>query len=314
MASSSRFNCTLLALALSSIGAFAPACSDGDSNDGGVAGTDAADAEDAAQADADAGGSDTRDARPGDVDPPDLGAPDLGSCGCSYGFQQQCAEDETCGRGFSGEPMCTRAEPFGGTAFGGCSMTATATGTMGAACTAQCVSALEGSPCGAVVDRLLVGDAISAWWLAVISASRTAPGPGPNAMRAEDVSLAITSGTQFPECGEYIKWTVLAAISLCRGEGAVIPPPPPAFPAMLEWRFRHTESTDDCQITAESRCLNALEYGVEAGEIAADAVNEIPQACPVLPYGSPCQGADAQRCLRARIATMIRALNTPFSD
>jgi hypothetical protein len=313
MASSSKFNSTLLALAISSIGAFASACSDGDSNDGGVAGTDAADAEDAARADADAAGSELRDARPGDVDPPDLGAPDLGSCGCSYGFQQQCAEDETCGRGFSGEPMCTRAEPFGGTAFGGCSMTATATGTMGAACTAQCVSALEGSPCGDVAARLSVADAISAWLQAIISASRTAPGPGPNAMRAEDVSFAISIGPT-PECGEFIKWTVLAAMSLCRGEGAVIPPPAGAFHAMLEWKFRHIESADDCQRIAESRCTDALDYGVQAGEIAADAVNDIPLSCPVLPYGAPCQGADGQACLRNRIATMIRALNTPLPD
>jgi hypothetical protein len=132
-------------------------------------------------------------------------------------------------------------------------------------------------------------------------------------MRAEDVELAIGTALT-PECGEFVKWTVLAAESLCRGDGAVIPPPAGQFHAILEWRFRHIEDDDVCQRAAASNCADALIFGAEDGEGTAAAVDSIPASCPALPYGAPCRGAGAQACLHNRIATMIRALNTPLSD
>lgn len=310
MTSSSRFNSTLLAVMLSSIGV--SACSESDANPDGGDASVAVDAVDDWDGGYDGGSSDARDARPRDADAADVGVPDLGACGCSYGFQQQCAEDETCGLGFSGGLTCTRAEPFGGSAFGGCSMTATATGTLGAACTAQCVSALEGSPCGGI-GHVVVENNIRDWLAAIAYATIDAPAPGPNKMRTEDIELANLRAPT-PECGAFIKWTVFASVSLCRGEGAVVRPPQGSFSDIANWRFRHIDSDDDCQLAAASICGGILQSGPSFGETAADSVDEIPPSCPVLPYGAPCNGPDAQACLRNRLATMIRALRTPLSD
>jgi hypothetical protein len=294
-------------IAVSLFSAWAIACSDEDPQpDGGV--IPQADAVD----DYDGGViADARipDAVIRDADPPDLGAPDVGGCGCSYGFQQQCAEDEFCGGGFdiAEGPRCIRAEPFGSVSEGACSMVATATGTAGAGCNAQCVPTSYGSPCGAVGLRSFLGGTISTWGDAIRNASM-GPLPGPNAMSSEDIDAAQLRATNFPECGVFVERTVIAAVALCRGEGSVIPDPG-GIHVPSTWKFRHVDENDECQM-ATGRCLAALSAGVSGGVGAAAAVDEIPLFCPNgLPYAAPCQGPDAQRCLRARIESMIRALN-----
>jgi hypothetical protein len=286
------------------LAALAGGCSDEDPQpDGGVMPQmDAID-------DWDSGSNDViiRDAIIRDADPPDLGAPDVGSCGCSYGFQQQCAEDEFCGGGFDGESRCVRAEPFGSAVEGGCSMVVTATGAPGASCNAQCVPTTVASPCSSVFDRGNLSSAISSWGNAIRYASTMAPLPGPNRMRSEDINNARDSAPT-PECGLFAMKTVIAAVALCRGEGAVIPPDPGSNNLPSAWKFRHFDENDEC-LTSTGRCIAALSIGVEHGEEAAVRVDDIPSFCPQLPYAAPCTGADAQRCLRARIESMIRSLN-----
>jgi hypothetical protein len=287
------------------LGTCALACSDEDPQpDGGVMPQmDAID-------DWDSGSNDViiRDAASRDADPPDLGAPDVGGCGCSYGFQQQCPEDEYCGGGFEGESRCVRAEPFGSAVEGGCSMVATATGAGGASCNAQCVPTSVASPCSSVGDRGILAGAISSWGNAIRYASTMRPGPGPHAMRSEDITNARDSAPT-PECGVFAMRTVIAAVSLCRGEGAVIPPDPGSNNVPSAWKFRHFDESDAC-LDATGLCIGALSAGVGSDVGAASAVDEIPMFCPNgLPYAAPCQGPDAQRCLRARMESMIRALN-----
>jgi hypothetical protein len=296
-------------IAVSLFSAWAVACSDEDPEpDGGV--IPQADAVD----DYDGGViADARipDAVIRDADPPDLGAPDVGGCGCSYGFQQQCAEDEFCGGGFdiAEGPRCVRAEPFGSVSDGACSMVATATGTAGAGCNAQCIPTSFGSPCSAIADRAAIAGAISSWGQAIYNASTMGPLPGPNAMSTQDINNATDSLLPaFPECGLFVQRTVIAAVALCRGEGSVIPETG-GIHVPSTWKFRHFDEDDEC-LQSTGRCLVALRAGVSGGVGAASAVDEIPASCPNgLPYAAPCQGPDAQRCLRARIESMIRALN-----
>lgn len=301
MATLTRVSCVLAMLA----GAGAAACSEDDPEpDGGVISqADAVDDYDGGIRDAIIRDRGIRDAEP------DAGAPDVGACGCSYGFQQQCAEDEFCGGYyyFPDRSMCVRAEPFGSVAEGGCSMIASSSVAAGAACNSQCVPTNHGSPCGAVANRGLVAATVRLWGDAVHSASM-GPLPGPNSMPPNDVSAARQSATNFPECGDLIERTVIAAIALCRGEGSVTPPESGRFNDTLSWKFRHVDPSDECQM-ATGRCLSALSIGVETGEGSIVNVDAIPAACPELPYAYPCTGPDAQKCIRARITSMIRSLN-----
>lgn len=242
---------------------------------------------------------------------PDAGAPDVGACGCSYGFQQQCAEDEFCGGYyyFPDRSMCVRAEPFGSVAEGGCSQIASSTVAPGAACNAQCVPTSHGSPCSDVEDRSLLADIVGAWGQAARNASTMGPLPGPNSMRPPDVGLARSLAASIPECGVFVERTVIAAVSLCRGEGSVVPPEPGQIVDPFAWKFRHIDEKDGCQL-ATALCVAALSAGVRGGVGAASAVDEIPMSCTAgLPYADPCTGPDAQRCVRTRVESMIRALN-----
>jgi hypothetical protein len=281
------------------LSAAASACSNGDGNDAAVA-RDADGPEDA-----DGGVIEDADASDG---PEDTGvAPDAGACGCSYGFHQECAADEICSGARDEAPLCVRAEPRGGVAGGGCS--GTSTNGAAAPCNAQCVtSEPAASPCEGMGDGIEV--AIGNWLGAIntatyISGSATEWEP----MRAEDIEVARGVVTLSRECIDFLGWTVLGTIELCRGADTVRHGEP--WDRIENRLFKvMTRPEDDCQVIAGNLCVHALEDGVSSGTVTANRLDNVLDDCPNgLPYASPCDGPSGHECVKERLRTIIRALD-----
>jgi hypothetical protein len=244
-----------------------------------------------------------------DASPRDYGVYDAGGCGCSYGFQQQCAEDEFCGAGFVDEPQCARTDPFGGAEEGGCTQDVAHDYRAGAGCNATCVSTLRGSPCSEIEQRSFVSEMINAWWLAIYAAATHKDAPSYVSMDEKLMYSAHDDWIRFRRCNFFIQRTVFAAAALCR-DGFVVVPEIGALHVDTRWMFQRTDTKDSCQDSVKL-CIQALAFGARfPDDNPTDIVDTIPALCPNgLPYGAPCKGPDAHRCLKARLASMIRALN-----
>jgi len=280
-----------LTAAVACLGAIALACGGGKTND--AAARDGDDADGGMIDDADAAGSE------------DAGvAVEAGICGCSYGFHHECGSGEICANSYLEAPTCTRALPRGGAAAGACSA---ASGS--GACNAQCVtSALNASVCRDT-ELGIAPYVIDDWLLAINRAVESGAPGGWASVRAEDIPTT-TGETISQECLDFLGWTVLGLVELCRGSDTVIHG---TQWEQFEGRLFKVMSRpqDDCTLIAGNTCISALRDGVDfGGELAADQVDQIPGYCPNgLPYGPPCGGADAQACVKARVATIIRALH-----
>jgi hypothetical protein len=265
-------------LAAACFAAVALACSDDPSGDASAdASSDAGDA-------ADASG------------PEDVGVPDVGACGCTFGFHQSCASNEVCVEAFSGEAVCTPTEPNNG-------CVATSTPGVSAPCNAQCATAnYDVSPCMGMGTGAIEGN-IREWFTAIENARSTPQPGGWERMRPEDIEEARNSTALSSECREFLGWTVLGLVELCRGSDTVRHFEP--WGAVENISFKYLESPrDECIIGAGNACAVALRTG------AIVAIDQIPGFCgPSLPYGAPCNGSDAQACLRARVASIIRVVH-----
>lgn len=272
--------------------AFGFACSNGEDGDAG------SNVRDAIAEDADAGVP--RDADASIIEDVGVVETDAGACGCTYGYHQGCAPDELCMNAFSREPMCTRTEPVSG---------CVATSTLGAAapCTAQCVPAEPFvSPCNEP-DPNTVEAYFSVWRGVIDDATESNDPSGWRAIDAADIPRS--SGAVSQECLDFLGWTTISVMELCRGADSVRHQAPwDSFESRLFKTL--TFEDNECQLVAGNLCNAVVRDGIVGGSVAR--LDDIPMHCPEgLPFAAPCDGPDGLACLRERIATIILALQRP---
>lgn len=277
------------------------ACSDGGGEDRGG---------DAAAGDA--GAEDGRAAS--DADVADAGVVrEAGACGCSYGFHQECAVDELCAGSFAvtvESTMCIGSEPRGGAVNGACSATSTAGSA--APCNAQCVRPeTEVSPCRGMDDGA-VDQHLGMWFGAIDRATWISNSPNvwqgflPGSIEAVRNTPLLSSA-----CLDFLGWTALGATELCRGAGTIQHGEPwDQIENRLFKVMRMPE--DECPIVAGRLCKAALTEGIRSGTVAVARLEVTLDVCPNgLPFAPPCDGPGGLECAKARLATIIRAIQRP---
>jgi hypothetical protein len=282
----------------------------------------------------DAGPSDGADRHDGesgdgptmDLGPHDAGSADAGLCACSYGFHQECGQGEVCQAAydqpaFAGATMCVPSGPP--PAPTGCNLTSSPYDDRNfAPCSAQCVSALRGSPCGAVADRAPVGADFMDWFGAMANAAD--PAKDNNFPANGDFTRARAPAPDPPaDCREFLGWTALGLYAFCVGDDAIVENRSGWNP-IDGWVFKPiptttSTSTDPkyCRSNAGGLCAAIISGGANAGgtlgEQSADAINMVSQYCPGgFPFSAPCNGPDALTCAHDHLVTIIRAINTPL--
>jgi hypothetical protein len=125
------------------------------------------------------------------------------------------------------------------------------------------------------------------------------------AMKPEDLQTARASPDLTRQCKDFLGWTVLGLIELCRGADVVRHGE--RWDEIENRLFKRlTRPDDDCLINAGNMCVGAIEVGVRTGTTAAGNIDVTPMTCPNgLPYAAPCNGPDALSCMRERLATII---------
>ncbi len=274
-------------------------------------------------------GADRQDGESGDVPTMDLGARDAGPadaglCACSYGFHQECGPGEVCQAAydqpaFAGATMCVPSGPP--PAPTGCNLTGSPYDDRNyAPCSAQCVSAQRGSPCGGGINRTEVGDNFIQWFGAMANAAD--PSKDNGFPKNGDFTMARANGSLPAECREFLAWTALGLYAFCVGEDAIVENRSGWSP-IDGWVFKPiptttSTSTDPkyCRSNAGGLCATIISGGAMAGgtlgEQSADAINMVSQYCSGgLPFSAPCNGPDALTCAHDHLVTIIRAINTP---
>jgi hypothetical protein len=119
------------------------------------------------------------------------------------------------------------------------------------------------------------------------------------------------------DCVDFLGWTVLALVELCRGSDTVRHSLPwTSVETAREFKIMSSPA-DDCQIIAGNLCVAAVENGVTGGELSAERIDNVLDDCPDgLPYAAPCAQvgtatAAAHECVKARIRTIIRVIEVP---
>jgi hypothetical protein len=285
-----------------------------------------ADSNDAGPSDSNIHDGETGDVPSTDLDMHDAGPIDAGLCGCSYGFHQECAQGEVCQAAydqpaFASASMCVPSGPQ--PAPTGCNLTSSPYDDRNyAPCSAQCVSAQQGSPCGAVINRTAVGGDFILWYGAMADAADPSRDNGLPA-NGDFTKARMEGSDPSADCREFLGWTALGLYAFCAGDDAVIENRNGWSP-IDGWAFKPiptttSTSTDPtfCRSKAAQLCAVAIENGATSGgsmgEHAADIINMLPQHCGgSLPFSAPCNGADALACAHDHLVTIIRAINTPL--
>ncbi len=278
---------------------------------------------------ADAGPSDgggAKDAATADAEA-NTGVFDAGPCGCSYGFHHECPEDQICSasylrRPFNAPTSCEAMSPARHLDPQlACSVSVPSASTEQAPCNAQCSDQIA-SPCGGVTPHINVGFNFSAWFRAMESAADPANNHG--AATNADFTLAMADPDVPDDCREFLSWTALGLYALCVGDDAI--ENDGDWSPIDGWSFRPiptvtsstSTSAEYCRSWVAMTCDGAISEGAMVGppfgEDVATIIGRVAEHCPDgLPFGAPCKSAaDGISCVQARLATIIRALNTPL--